>query len=169
MPTNQTWTPQYSRWRHGGWYVDNVNYPCGAVGCISRNYPDKKWRIVCDPRRTNLGESGDFTFKNRDEAANAERELAESLRTAGVKFDQGDYNAFAGKYRRFRKARIAEIVGDRPGFDVGAFVRIEYFSAEPNIVRGNETMPIYKAWPAAETDDENFTMLFACALMDFCV
>ena len=40
----------YSPWRHGGWYVDNIRYPSGAVGCVSRNYRDRKWRIVCDPR-----------------------------------------------------------------------------------------------------------------------
>src|SRR5580700_4881304 len=32
------WSPVYSPWRHGGWYVDNVRYPSGAVGCVSRNY-----------------------------------------------------------------------------------------------------------------------------------
>jgi len=60
----------YSPWRHGGWYVDNVRYPSGAVGCVSRNYPDKKWRIVCDPR----GDEAP-TFTNRDAAAAAELEL----------------------------------------------------------------------------------------------
>lgn len=63
----------YSPWRHGGWYVNNVRHPSGAVGCVSRNYPDGKWRIVCDPR--------DFedqpTFKNRDAAARAEFEIAQ--------------------------------------------------------------------------------------------
>jgi hypothetical protein len=28
----------------------NVRYPNGAVGCVSRNYPDRKWRIVSDDR-----------------------------------------------------------------------------------------------------------------------
>lgn len=64
------WTPEYSPWRHGGWYVDNVQYPSGAVGCVSRNYPDKKWRIVCDRRK------GDRTYPSRDAAARAERSLA---------------------------------------------------------------------------------------------
>lgn len=59
-----SWTPQYSRWRHGGWYVDNIRYPGGAVGCVSRNYPDKKWRIVCNPYST---------YPTRDSAARAER------------------------------------------------------------------------------------------------
>jgi hypothetical protein len=31
----------YSPWRHGGWYVNEVRYPSGAVGCVSRNYPDR--------------------------------------------------------------------------------------------------------------------------------
>src|SRR4051794_13911366 len=65
------WTPTYSSWRHGGWYVDNLSYPSGACGCVSRNYADKKWRIACDPRP--LEEQP--TFKNRDEAARAERDL----------------------------------------------------------------------------------------------
>jgi hypothetical protein len=64
----------YSPYRHGGWYVHNVRYPSGAVGCVSRNYEDGKWRIVCDPR--------DFdkrpTFATRDEAAAAEYALAQA-------------------------------------------------------------------------------------------
>lgn len=67
---SETWTPEYDRWRHGGWYVNNVVYPSGAVGCVSRNYPDHKWRIVCDRRE------GDYTYPNRDAAARAEREIA---------------------------------------------------------------------------------------------
>ena len=63
----------YYRWRHGGWYVGGVRYPSGAVGCVSRNYPDKKWRIVCD-RRPNAYER--FTYASRDAAAWAEWELA---------------------------------------------------------------------------------------------
>lgn len=76
----QEWTPVYSRWRHGGWYVDNVRYPSGACGCVSNNYPDKKWRIACDSRRNNLGEPGDYTFVSRDAAARAELALAKALR-----------------------------------------------------------------------------------------
>ena len=60
----------YSPWRDGGWYVNNVRYPSGAAGCVSRNYPDKKWRIVCDKRETQP------TFKTRDAAAAAEFALA---------------------------------------------------------------------------------------------
>ena len=62
------WTPSFSKWRHGGWYVNNVRYPSGAVGCISKNYPDGKWRIVCHP----LPFDQQPTFKSRDEAARAE-------------------------------------------------------------------------------------------------
>lgn len=71
--SEQEWTPAYSPWRHGGWYVDNVRYPSGAVGCVSRNYADKKWRIACDyrPDAYEL-----HTYPNRDAAARAERELA---------------------------------------------------------------------------------------------
>ena len=62
----------YSAWRHGGWYVNNVRYPSGAVGCVSRNYHDRKWRIVCDPRPFEERP----TFKCRDDAARAEWALA---------------------------------------------------------------------------------------------
>jgi len=60
----------YERWRHGGWYVNEVRYLSGAVGCVSRNYPDRKWRIVCDDRK------GDYTYPSRDAAAEAEYYLA---------------------------------------------------------------------------------------------
>lgn len=73
--TDPSWSPSYSAWRHGGWYVTNVRYPTGAIGCVSNNYADGKWRIVCDPRRDGLNEPGDFTFATREAAANAEREL----------------------------------------------------------------------------------------------
>jgi hypothetical protein len=62
----------YSAWRHGGWYVDNVHYPSGAVGCVSRNYPDRRWRIACDDRPDAFER---FTYRTRDEAAGAERDL----------------------------------------------------------------------------------------------
>ncbi len=67
----QEWVPIYEKWRHGGWYVVNVRYPGGAIGCVSRNYKDGKWRIVCDPRPFEERP----TFINRDAAARAEREL----------------------------------------------------------------------------------------------
>ena len=67
------WTPTYSPWRHGGWYVDNVHYPSGAVGCVSRNYADRKWRIACDER------DGDHTYPNRDAAARAEHDITLAL------------------------------------------------------------------------------------------
>lgn len=76
--------PYYSRWRHGGWYVHNVRYPSGACGCVSRNYPDGKWRIVCDPRRSDIGEPGDFTFGSRDEAARAELDLAANAESSNA-------------------------------------------------------------------------------------
>ena len=68
---NNQWQPEFSRWRHGGWYVDNLQYPSGAIGCVSNNYPDKKWRIVCDPRPF----AEQPTFANRVAAAHGEREL----------------------------------------------------------------------------------------------
>jgi hypothetical protein len=48
--------------------VDNLRYPSGAVGCVSRNYPDKKWRIVC-------ADQDDVTYASRDAAARAERRM----------------------------------------------------------------------------------------------
>lgn len=68
------WVPAYSAWRHGGWYVNNVRYPSGACGCVSRNYPDRRWRIVCDTRNPQP------TYPSRDAAALAERELARAER-----------------------------------------------------------------------------------------
>lgn len=64
-------TFEYEPWRHGGWYVTNVRYPSGAVGCVSRNYPDRKWRIACDPRPFDRRP----TFRSRDAAALAEWHL----------------------------------------------------------------------------------------------
>ena len=63
----------YTKWRHGGWYVQEVRYPNGAVGCVSRNFPDKKWRIVCHPES---GSPQEPTFTSRDAAALAEFVLA---------------------------------------------------------------------------------------------
>lgn len=75
----QGWMPEYSRWRHGGWYVSNISYPSGACGCVSNNYPDKKWRIACDDRRKELGGQGDYTFPSRDAAARAELALVATI------------------------------------------------------------------------------------------
>jgi hypothetical protein len=71
------WTPVYDAWRHGGWYVRDVRYPSGACGCVSRNYSDGKWRIVC--QNTGPGSDGDVTYPSRDAAARAERDLAEAM------------------------------------------------------------------------------------------
>lgn len=62
----------YSKWRHGGWYVDQVRYPSGACGCVTRNYEDGKWRIACDDRPFDERP----TFATREEAARAEYDLA---------------------------------------------------------------------------------------------
>ena len=84
----EQWTPEYSPWRHGGWYVDNVHYPSGAVGCVSRNYPDRKWCIVCDNRNPQP------TYRSRDDAARAEHDLTVEL--------QRRFNA-----QRFKHYRLA--------------------------------------------------------------
>lgn len=75
----------YSPWRHGGWYVSGVRYPSGACGCVSRNYPDRKWRIACDGRRRDLNAPGDVTFRSREEAARAEQLLAFEAWVAAVR------------------------------------------------------------------------------------
>jgi hypothetical protein len=80
---NDNWRPVYSLWRHGGWYVSTVRYLGGAVGCVSNNYPDKKWRIVCDDRRKGgLNQAGDFTFPTRDAAARAEYAIVQAQNKA---------------------------------------------------------------------------------------
>lgn len=56
--------------------MSGVRYPSGACGCVSRNYPDRKWRIVCDSRRGDLNAPGDVTYRSQDEAAGAEQVLA---------------------------------------------------------------------------------------------
>ncbi|WP_175047945.1 DUF5983 family protein [Duganella vulcania] len=85
------WQPVFTSWRHGGWYVSNVRHLGGGCGCVSRNYPDRKWRIVCDPRRKDLGQEGDFTFPSRDAAAFAEREMANATIAAELaNWQQGD-------------------------------------------------------------------------------
>jgi hypothetical protein len=61
--------PEYEAWRHGGWYVIGLRHKNGGIGCVSRNYPDRKWRIVGDSR------DGEQTYKSRDEAARAEYAL----------------------------------------------------------------------------------------------
>jgi hypothetical protein len=71
---------EYSRWRHGGWYT-NVYYPNGACGCVNRNYDDRKWRIVCDPRPF----EEQPTFKNRDAAAQGELDLIALIESGVVK------------------------------------------------------------------------------------
>lgn len=70
VPDN--WVPEFSPWRHGGWYVNNVCYMSGAVGCVSRNYADRKWRIV--------GREDEGTYPNRLAAARAEYIIAEAER-----------------------------------------------------------------------------------------
>ena len=58
---------QYSAWRHGGWYVHDVRYPNGAVGCVGKN-AEGRWFIACDSRP----EAERATYPTRDAAADAE-------------------------------------------------------------------------------------------------
>lgn len=69
--SERDWKPQYEKWRHGGWYVTNVHYPSGAIGCVSNNYEDKKWRVVCGDQNV--------TFSSRYAAAKAEYLMAKSV------------------------------------------------------------------------------------------
>jgi hypothetical protein len=64
--------PAYERRRQGGWYVLGVRHKNGGIGCVSRDYPDRRWRIVCDSR------DGYHTYASRDEAARAEYALSEA-------------------------------------------------------------------------------------------
>jgi hypothetical protein len=61
--------PSFTRRRRGGWYVHGVVHPDGAVGCVSDQHPDGRWRIVSDSR------DGDHSYESRDEAARAEYAL----------------------------------------------------------------------------------------------
>ncbi len=67
------WKADYLRWRHGGWYVCNTRYPNGGCGCVSNNYDDKRWRIVCDSRPLEQMP----VFSSREDAAQAERIFVE--------------------------------------------------------------------------------------------
>lgn len=91
-PVRRSWPPlyfDYSKWRHGGWYVDNVRYPSGAVGCVSRNFEDRKWRIACDPRPF----EEQPTFKTRNDAALAEWRLINETPELLSDFEQKHRNA----------------------------------------------------------------------------
>lgn len=103
--------PAFSRWRHGGWYVLNVRYIGGACGCVSNNYPDGKWRIVCDPRRSNLGEEGDITFRSRDAAAHAEHDLAQ----AAIMAEMSKWSEISRGYRQSVGETEVHIIKDHDG------------------------------------------------------
>lgn len=62
-----TWEPIFGeRWRHGGWYVENVRYPNGGVGCVTNNTVfDKHWHMACS-------EFVEIGFSTRSDAAKAE-------------------------------------------------------------------------------------------------
>lgn len=59
----------YSPWRHGGYYVNEVRYPSGAVGCVAGPNKDGRWFIACDSR------SEEISYATRHDAAVAERDL----------------------------------------------------------------------------------------------
>lgn len=72
LDESAAWEPLFSKWSGGGWYVANVQYPEGSVGCVCYSFDESTWRIVCDPR---AGSDEEVTFKTRKEAAHAERML----------------------------------------------------------------------------------------------
>jgi len=94
--TADNWVPEYAPWRHGGSYVTNVGYISGHSGCVSRNFPDRKWRIVCDPRPFEQQP----TFRTRDEAAHAERAIARSPERA-IEDLRSEYDHYATMVGRF--------------------------------------------------------------------
>jgi hypothetical protein len=74
-PPVTVWEPVFSDWRHSGYYVSNLHYPDGGLGCVSNNYNDGKWRIVCDNRPFDERP----TFGTREAAAHAEKALIDAL------------------------------------------------------------------------------------------
>ncbi len=100
----------YSSWRHGGWYVHNVRYASGAIGCVSRNYPDKKWRIVCDPR---WFAHDMHTFKTRDKAAQAEQRLTQDIASGVLCVTCGNYFESGSDYCGLCGADLSEQKGNR--------------------------------------------------------
>ncbi len=98
------WTPSYQPWRHGGWYV-NLQHPGGGCGCVSRNFDDRKWRVVC------FG-SHETTYPNRDAAAYAEREIAlAACRAVILEYLRGEIHA-----ERISYGELAELQ------DLAAFI-----------------------------------------------
>ncbi len=100
----------YSAWRHGGWYVHDVRYASGAIGCVSRNYPDKKWRIVCDPR---LFAHEFLTYKTRDAAAQSEMILAQDIASGALCIACGQYFQSDTDYCGLCGADLSEQKGNR--------------------------------------------------------
>ena len=74
---NPAWKPAYSSWRNGGWYVNNLFYPSGAVGCIvsARHTEDGLFRIACDPRPADK----QVGYRTREAATYVERGMVLSM------------------------------------------------------------------------------------------
>jgi hypothetical protein len=69
MPDMNTyWKPEFEPWRQGTWLVKDVDFPDGTRACVSSDYPDGKWRIICDESFT--------PYPTRDAAARGARTLA---------------------------------------------------------------------------------------------
>ncbi|MES2295385.1 MAG: hypothetical protein V4527_18965 [Pseudomonadota bacterium] len=114
----------YSPWRHGGWYVNNVRYPSGAIGCVSRNYDDGKWRIACDPRPF----AEQPTFRNRDAAARGERDLIAHLSAAAPGLLDA-LNAIAFPYDGVTDAQLRHAAAGSPGSTVKISIAPEMAAA----------------------------------------
>ena len=90
----------------------------------------------------------------------------------GAKETLPDYGADPGKWRLFRTARIARAITSCPEFSVGQIVSIRFFGLRDNVHVNYRVvgMPVYEARAQGKEDSESFpTLLFACALTDFCL
>lgn len=65
-------TQVLSQWQEGGWELKGIYFPDRRRCFVSRNYPDKRWRIVADPRATSSGNEG-ATYPTRESAIRAAR------------------------------------------------------------------------------------------------
>lgn len=69
------WRPRFAKSRYGGYFITNLYYPDGAVGCIvsARHTASGKFELACPPA------GYDKKFRTRKEAAYAELALVLKL------------------------------------------------------------------------------------------
>lgn len=122
----------FTPWRHGGWYVGDARYPSGAVGCVSNNYEDRKWRIAC-------GRPHDERFPTREAAADAEVAIAAAAGeaavagalAAGATFVEGPGRQGGVAHRARRGVTESQWLGDRA---MAAHAFLEALRDEPTIL-----------------------------------